>query len=71
MAHATFDPAEGTITIPVPLEELDAKPGSKIVPGATAFGGTIYAAPALLVSQTSLPNDTMIILKTFKVPKAK
>ena len=31
--NATFDAASGTITIPVPLELLGAKPGSKIANG--------------------------------------
>lgn len=67
--NATFDAAADTITIPVPLEAIDAKPGSKIAPGATAFGGTVYAAPALLVAYASLPNDILIGEKTFTVPK--
>lgn len=69
--NSTFDPAEATITIPIPLEVLEAKPGSKIAPGAGPFGGTIYAAPALLVSSTALPIDTMMVTKTFTVPGGK
>ena len=69
IVSATFDPATATITVPIPLKLLKAKPGSKIGPGAGAFGGTIYAAPALLVSSTAFPIDTMIVTKTYKVPK--
>jgi hypothetical protein len=67
--QATFDAATSTITIPVPLSAIKAKPGSKIGPGVSSLGGTVYAAPAALVSYASLPNDTMIVLKTFVVPK--
>lgn len=71
VVNGTFDAGAGTITIPVPLEVFGAKPGSKIGPGVTAFGGTIYAAPAVLVSYASLPNDTMVVAKTFVVPRGK
>jgi hypothetical protein len=66
---ATFDAAEATITVPVPLAAIKAKAGSKIGPGVTTLGGTVYAAPAAMVSYASFPNDTMTILKTFVVPK--
>ncbi len=69
IVHATFDPAEATITIPVPLELIKAKPGSKIAPGVSTLGGTVYAAPAALVSYASLPNDTMVVTGTFAVPR--
>ncbi|MDQ3964793.1 MAG: hypothetical protein M3277_12925 [Actinomycetota bacterium] len=66
--NSVFDPAAATITIPVPLEAIEAKPGSKIEPGASFYGGTIYAAPALLVGLAAAPVDTMIVTKTFLVP---
>jgi hypothetical protein len=69
IVSATFDPASATITVPVPLKLIKAKPGSKVGPGVSSLGGTIYAAPALLVSQASLPHDTMIATKTYVVPK--
>lgn len=69
LLHATFDPATSTITIPVPLEVLKAKPGSKVTPGATLFGGTIYSAPGVLVTTTAFPHDILIANKTFTVPK--
>lgn len=69
---ATFDSAAGTITIPVPLEALKAKPGSKIGPGSNAsFGATLYASPAAVVSSANLPHDTMVATGTFVVPKGK
>jgi hypothetical protein len=67
--QATFDPATSTVTIPVPLSAIKAKPGSKIGPGVSTLGGTVYAAPAALVSHANLPNDTMTVLKTFVVSK--
>lgn len=71
IVNSTFDPGEATITIPVPLDVIKAKPGSKIEPGAGPFGGAIYAAPALLVSQGSLPLDVMIVDQTFVVASGK
>lgn len=71
IVNAEFDAGEGTITIPVPLEVVGGKPGSKIAPGATIFGGTVYAAPAALVSQASLPHDIMMVDKTYTVPGGK
>ena len=67
--NATFDAAAGTITIPVPLAAIKAKPGSKIGPGVTSLGGTVYAAPAVMVTQAAFPHDIMTVLKTFVVPK--
>lgn len=67
--NATFDPGAGTITIPVPLEVIKAKAGSKIGPGVSTLGGTVYAAPAAMVSYASLPNDTMTVLKTYTIPR--
>lgn len=69
--HATFDPAAKTITVPVPLSVLKATAGSVIGPGTTTLGGSVYAAPALLVSQASLPNDILSISKSYVVPRVK
>lgn len=69
-ANATFDTAEGTITIPVPAEAIGAKPGAKIGPGTNSvFGATIYASPAAITANASGPHDTMAATKTFVVPK--
>jgi hypothetical protein len=67
--HATFDPAKATITIPVPLATIKAKPGSKIGFGASLFGGAIYSAPAALVTFNAFPADDLIVKKVFVVPK--
>ena len=69
LVQATFDAAAGTITIPVPAELIGAKPGSKITPMATIFGGTVSAAPAAFVSNTAGPVDTLTATKTFVVPR--
>jgi hypothetical protein len=67
LIQATFDPAEGTITIPVPLEAIKAKKGSKIAPGTNIFGGTISAAPSAYLTNSAMPMDTLAITKTFVV----
>ena len=69
---ATFDVASSTITIPVPLAALKAKPGSKIGPGTNSvFGSTIYASPAAVSANANGPHDTMVATGTFVVPKGK
>lgn len=66
--NATFDVAENTITIPVPLETVDAKLGSKIGPLGGLFG-SIYAAPGAVVTTNGLPHDAISIHETYKIPK--
>ena len=69
---AVFDTASGTITIPVPLEAIGAKAGSKIGPGTNSvFGATIYASPAAGTANANGPHDTMTATGTFTVPKGK
>lgn len=65
--QALFDAGAGTITIPVPLEALPAKKGTKIVGAAGTLGGTIAAIPSAFVSGTNFPMDTMATLKTYTV----
>ena len=72
LAHGQFDPATATITVPVPLEVIGAKPGSAIAPNVSAqFGTTIYSAPAALVTQGNFPADTMTVTETYTIPKPK
>lgn len=71
LVHATFDAAAGTITIPVGIDILEAHPGSKIAPGTSSLGGTVYAATAAFVTQAALPSDIMTLTKTFRIPKCK
>jgi hypothetical protein len=66
--NATFDVAESTITIPVPLEVVDAKLGSKIGPMGGLFGA-IYAAPGAVITTNGLPHDAIMVTKTIKLPK--
>ena len=71
LVNATFDVAAGTITIPVPLELLAAKPGSKITNGIQAgsnFSG-IWAIPSAWASQADMPKDELILTKTYTVPR--
>ena len=67
VVQAAFDSAAGTITIPVPLELIGAKKGSKITPGVGLFGGTVEAAPAAFLTSGSFPFDALTALKTYKV----
>ena len=71
LVNATFDVAAGTITIPVPLELLGAKPGSKITNGiqtGSNFSG-IWAIPSAWASQADMPKDELILTKTYTVPR--
>ena len=67
--QAVFDAEAATITIPVPVEALGAKPGSKIVGMAGTFGGTISAAPAAFFTRSDFPMDQLFTTKTFVLPK--
>lgn len=71
VVHATFDPATSTITIPVPLEMLGAKPGSKIAPATSdaAFLGQVAAITSAYYSVANEPHDGITVTKTFKVPR--
>ena len=63
--------AKGMITVPIPLEAIGAKPGSKIEPAAGFLGETIYASPAVIIASGNFPNDTMLVTETFVVPGGK
>ncbi|MDQ4125548.1 MAG: hypothetical protein M3134_08115 [Actinomycetota bacterium] len=67
--QAVFDADAATITIPVPVDALGAKPGSKIVGIAGTFGGTISAAPAAFFTRSDFPMDQLFTTKTFVLPK--
>lgn len=70
-ASGTFDTAAGTITVPVSLELLGAKPGSKIAHGTqpgSNFAG-IWAIPSAFMSQGNMPYDELLLSKTFTVPR--
>jgi hypothetical protein len=69
LIQAQFDAAKATITIPVSLKLLKAKPGSKITGAAGTFGSTISAAPAAFLTYGDFPMDHLNTLKTFKVPR--
>ncbi len=69
LVHGIFDAAAATITIPVSLELLGAKLGSKIQPGVNLFGGSISATPAVFLTSGNMPLDTLIVTGTFTIPK--
>jgi hypothetical protein len=75
IVQAAFDAGEGTITIPVPLELMKAKAGSKIGPGTSDFtsqlGGNLVALPTAFFAFTLFPADGITIDKTFTVPGGK
>ncbi len=69
IVQATFDAAKATITIPVPAELINAKPGSKITPGVGLFGGTVEAAPAAFLTSGNFPADGLLVTVEYVVPK--
>jgi hypothetical protein len=75
IVQAAFDTAESTITIPVPTEMLNIKPGSKIAPGSSSFtdqaGGPVIAIPSAFFSRTDMPRDALRIDKVYTVPGGK
>ena len=68
--QATFDAAAGTITIPVTLDLIKAKPGTKIDPGLIAsLGGSVAAAPSAYFTSGNAPHDLLAITKSFTISK--
>lgn len=60
LLHATFDPATGTIDIPVPLPLLNAIAScGKIGVGTGLFGGFLSAMPAAFFTSSAMPNDVI------------
>ncbi len=69
VVKATFDAAAGTITIPVPMELIGAKKGSKVTGGTGIFGGTVEAMPAAFFTSGNFPADSLTVTTTYVVPK--
>ena len=69
MVQGIFDTAKATITIPVPLDMIGAKPGTKITGAPNLFGGSVSANPAAFFSTSGAPLDTMTVLGTYVVPR--
>ena len=67
--QGVFDASAGTITVPVPMAAIKAKPGSKITGMAGTFGGTISAAPAAFGTFSNFPMDLLTVTGTYVVPK--
>ncbi|MDQ4064657.1 MAG: hypothetical protein M3161_01265 [Actinomycetota bacterium] len=71
LVNGTFDAGAGTITVPVSLELLGAKKGSRIEHGiqpGSNFAG-VWAISSAWFSQGNMPLDEMILTKPFIVPK--
>lgn len=71
LVNGTFDAASATITVPVSLELLGAKAGSKIANGlqpGSNFQG-VSAMPSAFFSQGNLPFDELLVTKTYVVPR--
>ena len=68
IVEAAFDSAAGTISIPVPMKLLGAKPGSTIAPASFFFGG-ITAMPSAFASAAGGPSDQMMPTKSYVIPK--
>lgn len=71
VVQGIFDAASSTITIPVPFELVDAKPGSKIGPAISlgGYGGSVFSVPTVFYSVAAFPYDNIIISKTYTVPR--
>ena len=61
--QAQFDAAKGTITIPVPMKAIKVKRGSKVL------GGAITTSPAAFFTVNAGPNDTLSVIKAYKIPR--
>lgn len=71
VVQAAFDAAASTITIPVPLELMGAKPGSSIGVAISegGYSGSVFSTPTAFYSLGNFPHDGLMVTKTFKVPK--
>lgn len=73
IVKAVFDTTANTITIPVPMDLIGAKPKSKITIGNSDFssqaGGNVLAILSAFFSQSNWPADSMMTTKTFVVPR--
>lgn len=73
IVQGIFDTAAATITIPVPMDLIGAKPKSKITMGLSDFssqaGGNVLAIMSAFVSQSNWPADSMHTTGTYIVPK--
>lgn len=73
IVQGIFDTTANTITIPVPMEMINAKPKSKITAGLSDFssqaGGNVLAMMSAFFTQSNWPGDAMHTTKTYVVPK--
>lgn len=74
LVHATFDQPSGTITIPVPLEIIQARAGSRIEIGVgpytfvEAYGGNVVAVPSAYRTTDGFPVDVLRTNRDFVIP---
>jgi hypothetical protein len=69
LVQGVFDAGKATITIPVSMKLLKAKPGSKIVGAGGTFGGTVVAAPSAFLTSGNAPMDLLNTTKIYRVPR--
>jgi hypothetical protein len=73
IVQAEFDPAEGTINVPVPLEMIGAKGRSLIKPQMSDFnqqvGGEVIAIPSAFFSSSGFPSDALRVTKNYRIPR--
>lgn len=71
--QATFDPSDGTITIPIPADALapDGVQGCDEIVGISSFiGNSIWSAPSAFITNTLMPFDDALHYIPFVVPPA-
>ena len=72
--NATFDPGDGTITIPVPADQLapEGVHACDSITGASSFlGQSVWAAPTAFVTSSAFPNDQALHFQPLVVPHAE
>lgn len=71
---AVFDPAAGTIDIPIPADLLAGEAGvqecDRITPAASFIGDPLWAAPSAFVTSSGFPHDGVYVEYPFVVPPA-
>lgn len=71
--QATFDPADGTITVPIPADALapDGVQACDEIVGLSSFiGQSVWSAPSAFVTNTAMPYDDALHYLPLVVPHA-
>jgi hypothetical protein len=73
LVEAEFDPAEGTINVPVPLKMIGARRRSVIRPQMSQFnqqvGGEVIAVPSAFFSLSNAPSDALRVTRNYRIPR--